>query len=128
MADNLPLALDHETCQRIRERAEVAFKGELRNAIYAWPDATVAQLEHELALAFYRVAMRRLGEAPRMPQDVPESDKAISRAEPETSAYPPPRPVVTGPSPNGSGRWDETEEFAVLAEGTGLNGNGEHKP
>ncbi len=123
MAENLPLALDMATCRKVAERADVAFRAELRNLIYAFPDHTVEQLERELALATYRAAMRRLGEAPGCPQGEPGPDRAVDAPETENAVAVPPRAVVTGLS-EGSGRWEATEEFDCLVEATPLPTNG----
>ena len=116
MAENLPLAIPMEISRKIAERAEASFRAELRNVVYAWTDYTVERLEHELALAMYRVAMKRLGDEPGRAQGAPERGWAIVDGGYETSSYTPPRPVVTGcEQPDG----DATEEHEALAEGSG---------
>jgi hypothetical protein len=108
--ENLPLALDQRTCEHLAQRAELAFQGALKNCILAFPGYTVEHLEHALALATYRVAMRRLGEAPQV---LPGSDRGVAAPGQENGAHPACRPVVTGPGE------DLTDEHEALADGSG---------
>jgi hypothetical protein len=123
MSANLPLAIPMTVSRHIADRAEVAFKTELRSVTYAFgAEYATEWLEHELALATYRVAMRRLGEAP---QAFSGPTPTAGAPEPETSACPPSRAVVTGPNGEGEDWTEEHEVLPIAADGSGPVVNGE---
>lgn len=126
MADNLPLALPMDVARHIAKRAELAFNGELRACIMAFPDYVVAKLEHELAFAFYREAMKRLEAQNRADADSERQGGTAGRVDHEKRA-------TAQQDANGEGSGERTEEHEALADGSGpvIRGNtvnGERKP
>lgn len=81
MAKNLPLHVDMTLHGKIAARARLAFQGELQTLAYGSPDVDLAILDHELRLAFYRVAHQGSGVVPPPPPILeddapPEPDEA----------------------------------------------------